>query len=323
MSTHIHKTKYKNVNAVCIEDENLKVTFLPEHGGKMASLICKKTEKELLVQAPGENYKTLKYDGRYIDSECSGFDDMFPTIDECDCDHFPWYGIKLPDHGEVCALEWDCEVEEGGECLHCWVYGVRFPYRLDKWIRLSNNSSMRIDYKAENLSKYDMDFIWAAHIMINAESGARILVPYKDGAEATCVFSEDEKFSKPGKKINWPVTNTTDNKTIDISKTGPQALDGNTYKFYFNEPLPESWCGYAYSNENTVLLIKYSKETVPYLGIWVNNGAFKDYFNIALEPCTGTFDNPKSAIEHGQNSVLPGHGEYRWNVQFCILNKNS
>jgi hypothetical protein len=52
--------------------------------------------------------------------------------------------------------------------------------------------------------------------------------------------------------------------------------------------------------------------------VWINEGVFKGYRNIALEPCTGTFDDPAAARAHDQNSVLPGHGACEWQLTFGI-----
>ena len=111
----VQLTNYKDIQAVSIENTTVKAVFLPEHGGKMASFQHIKTGREFLVQAPGEAYKALAYDGVYIDAECSGFDDMLPTIDEYVYETYPWKGIKMPDHGEVCGLPWRYELDEHGE----------------------------------------------------------------------------------------------------------------------------------------------------------------------------------------------------------------
>ena len=151
----------------------------------------------------------------------------------------------MPDHGEVCGLPWEYEVLEDGTCLHCWVYGVRFPYRLDKRIRFYGKSQLEIEYEVVNLSPFDMDFIWAGHVMIAAEEESRIIVPYEDGVSTTCMFSSDEAFAKPGDVLRWPVHQTSDGGMIDISKTQPKK-SGKTYKYYFDRPMPQGQCGYVY-----------------------------------------------------------------------------
>ena len=71
----IQESKYKERPAVVLESDALIATFLPQDGGKMASLRVRKSGKELLVTKKEAEYKVLKYDGDYVSSECSGFDD--------------------------------------------------------------------------------------------------------------------------------------------------------------------------------------------------------------------------------------------------------
>ena len=311
MSISICKTKYKDIEAISIESRLLRAVFLPAYGAKMASLIRKETGREFLVQAEGENYKKLSYAGDYVAAECSGFDDMFPTIDTYEYTGYPWKGAVMPDHGEVCGLSWEYEILESGTCLHCWVYSVRFSYRLDKWIRFAEDNELSIEYEAKNLSLFDLDFIWAGHVMINAQVDAKFILPYKDGSEATCVFCSDSAFAKAGGKLVWPQTRTSDGDIADISRTKSLDAIGNTYKYYFDEVVPQGWCKYTYT-DGTGLELSFDKESVPYLGVWINDGAFKGYRNIAFEPCTGTFDDPGRARKQGQYSVLTANSEYSW-----------
>ena len=82
------------------------------------------------MQRPEPAYKLQPFDGDYVAGECSGLDDMFPTIDACYYDRFPWQGVKMADHGEVWSLAWEAQAQ--GDCLHFGVNGVRFPYRLEE-----------------------------------------------------------------------------------------------------------------------------------------------------------------------------------------------
>lgn len=316
MQERIARSKYKDIAAVTMESEKLSVTFLPEYGGKMASLAHKGTAAEFMAQASGAEYKVLQYDGSYVDSECSGFDDMFPTIDSVHYDRYPWKGVMIPDHGEVCSLKWDCDIEDG--CLSMGVYGVRFPYRLEKRVRFKDSSTLVIDYKAINLSEFDMDFIWAAHTMIKAEEGGKVTVPYKDGSMSTCVFSADAGFGARGWQMKWPEAARKDGKVQRLDTTPARDTNGNSYKIYFNEPAPEGWCTYECPSTGLTLKMSFPKEKVPYFSIWMNEGSFNGLYNIAFEPCTGAYDRIDVAKLYSQNSVLKAGSEYAWFLEFCI-----
>ena len=87
----------------------------------------------------------------------------------------PWKGIKIPDHGEVWSIPWDYRIENNSVLLN--VYGVRFPYRLERKIEFIKESSIRISYKAINLSNFDFKFIWAAHPLFNCNENTKIIIP--------------------------------------------------------------------------------------------------------------------------------------------------
>ncbi|MBB6670787.1 hypothetical protein [Cohnella nanjingensis] len=293
----IYRSCYKDIDAVTIENDALSAQFLPDYGGKMASFASKATRREFLVQAGNERYRALEYDGDYVASECSGFDDMFPTIDRCPYPDVPWRGVVIPDHGEVCGLKWEQRIENGGEALLMFVHGVRFPYRLEKRIAFVGERTLGIDYRAVNLSGFDMHFLWAAHPMIAAEPGGTIETPFTGERDVAMMFSTDAKH---GQTADWPAV-------LDDT-------EGAAYKFYFRDRVPVGRCAYRYPS-GEALVLEYSAGTVPYLGIWVNNGSFKGYRNVAFEMCTGAMDRPDAAIAAGQSSVLPANGEYRWHLR--------
>lgn len=308
----IYETAYKDVRAVALENDSLRAVFLPEYGGKMASLVLKRTSREFLVQAPGERYKKLDYTGEYTDAECSGFDDMFPTVDPYYASP-PWESVRLPDHGEACRLQWQWEIHE--DCLCMAVGGVRLPYRLEKRVSFCAPDSLQIDYRAVNLCGFDMDFLWAAHPMLNAEEGGEILVPVDQGCETFCMFSSGS--AKFGDVVRWPELQLGGMRK-DMSRTtmrhGPF-----TYKHYFNSPLPEGWCAYRYPSDNTTLKLSFPRDKVPYLGIWVSEGGFRGLFTLAPEACTGALDRPDIARMRGMHSVIKANGEYDWHFQLTVI----
>jgi hypothetical protein len=322
MAVKIYPSHYKDVKAITMENDRIKVQFLPEFGGKMTSFIFKENEKEFLAQAENTKYRRLNYDGVYVDAECSGFDDMFPTIDRVFYPNDPWKGVEMPDHGEVCAIRWEHEIKDDSLCMR--THGLRLPYVLEKRVRFDDASNLRIDYQATNLCDYDIDFIWAAHPIVNIEEGGEIILPYKDGAAATCVFSFEEGFGRYGDAVRWPVALRRDGKTQMLNKTAPKDINGNNYKIYFDERIPEGWCAYKYppvdsrNSESVVFYMTFPAEFVPYFSIWMNEGSFHGFHSIAMEPCTGAYDRIDLAILHKKNSVLKAKSKYAWFLGFHI-----
>lgn len=311
MDMKICKSTYKDIDAITIENECLKVQFTPQYGAKMVSMVHKKTSREILQQAENPSYKVLEYSGDFVNAECSGFDDMFPTIDRVIYPDYPWKWVEMPDHGEVCGLKWDCEVME--DSLYMAVNGVRFPYRLEKWICFSCGNTLNISYKATNLSTFDMDFLWTAHAMIDAGSGGEIILPYKDSHEARVVFTTDERLGAYGDTISWPVTVDREGKARAINSIKVTDDRIEALKYYFKGQLPEGWCEFRYKEDGTRLVLSFPKDMVPYFGILIS-----EKHGLILEPCTGTMDRPDMAKLFRQNSILPAKGEYTWHLNMQV-----
>lgn len=275
----IQKTTYKDRPAYQVTGERLTAVFLPEDGGKMASL--KNGDRELLAQAPGEHYLRLLPDGEYVPSECSGFDDMFPTIDPYAPSNGMYRGKTYPDHGEVCRYPMDVKVHP--ESLEFLFDSKLFAIRYGKRISCAEDG-IAIEYTIENKGEEAFPYIWAAHCMLQAYPDAEILFPYGADAPIRTMFG----------------------KQLSRTQTEPCSDDGESYKYYFTERIAEGWCGYRYGDGKT-LMLQYSPEVIRYLGVWINNGSFKRMYNIALEPCTAPYDKPDSAMESGYCSILqPG-----------------
>lgn len=314
MQIKIYPSRYKDQPATTIETEKVRAQFLPTIGAKLASLVYKPVDYELLVQRPGSAYLLQPFDGDYVAGECSGMDDMFPTIDTCYCDQHPWAGTKMADHGEVWSLNWDQDAD--GQRLHFGVNGVRFPYRLEKWVTFSTPEILRIDYRLTNLSPFDFDFVWAAHAMINIEAGTELALP--DGiSEILHTFCMGADFGKYGDAYPWPEAALPDGSPIDFRRLRPKAT-GQAYKYYVKGRLPAGWCGLKYAARDFSLAFSFPVEQVPYLGVLPNEGGWQDLYNIFLEPCTATFDRPDAARYRQEVSTIKAKSTYEWHLSITL-----
>jgi hypothetical protein len=170
----IQRGTYKDVEAVILENDALRVKLLPDWGAKTASLVHKASGCELLWQNPEPAYRKTTYGAPYPEGEFSGFDEMFPTISRCFYEDPPWDGVEMPDHGEVWSLPWSCAEESGRAVFR--VEGVRFPYVLQKTVWLEG-ATLRSLYRLTNRSPFAFHFIWAAHPLFRAVPGMRFVVP--------------------------------------------------------------------------------------------------------------------------------------------------
>jgi hypothetical protein len=305
-------SNYKNKQSIVLENENLRAEFLPEPGGKMVSLRNKKNGFEFLVQRPNELYRDKQYGSSYVEGECSGYDDMFPTIDTCTCEQEPWNGVEMPDHGEVWSLPWNYEQE--GEGVRMFVKGVRFPYTLEKRMLFTSRDTLRIEYVLKSQSDFDFDFLWAGHFMFNIDEGTQVVVP-DDCKEMISILSNGGRQNGDVNEWPWLLDSNKKKYRADISRA-PEAKGFE--KYYFKDRLSEGWCRLIYPDQKNILEVKFPVATVPYLGILMNENGWNELYNIFIEPCTVCYDRPDIAKKYGQVSSLPAAGNYKWFVDITI-----
>lgn len=317
---HVEAVQYKDVPALMLENETLRVVVLPGIGGKTASLVDKKSGFEFLTQREGASYRRQPYSGDYLKGECSGFDDMFPTIDACRYLKYPWAGAELPDHGEVWALPWTAVRRVDG--LELSVAGVRLPYTLKKTLSFPDDRTIRYAYEAANPTPFVMDCLWAAHMMFAAEPGAKVTLP--PGADrAVCTFSKNGEVGGYGDEFPWPeaVTAAGDVVRLDALR-GPE--HDNILKYYLKEPLRDGWCALEYPSRNLALGLAFPVEVTPYLALLHNEGGSHDlwdgadYYNFFFEPCTAPMDRPDVAELFGRGWALPAGATIQWHLDVVI-----
>lgn len=308
----IFNSYYKDKKSIVLENRKIRAEFIPAPGGKLASFINKETEYEYLLQRCNESYRNQPFGGNFVEGECSGYDDMFPTIDKCNYENIPWQGVEMVDHGEVWSLPWEFEVDS--HSLHLSVEGINFPYKIEKHIYFIAPNSLRIDYTLTNYSSYDFEFLWAGHIMLNIEKGTKVEVP-KGCAQIVSVLSNGKRSF--GEVNNWPFLNDSQGKNYRADIARSKETKGFE-KYYFKDKLESGWCVLKYPETKNILKISFSTDVIPYLGILMNEGGWDNLYNIIIEPCTVSYDRPDIAKKYGQVSILKAQGYYKWYITLTI-----
>jgi galactose mutarotase-like enzyme len=308
----ISRGTYKDVAAIILENNTLKVSVLPGIGSKIASIVYKPRNYEILWQNPGKKYKKSNYGDPYSEGECSGFDEMFPSITRCIYEDFPWAGVEIPDHGEVWSLPWDVKLGKGHAMLA--VHGVRLPYKLNKRVCLEDNR-LRIDYEAENLSDFDLDFIWAGHPLFKASKDMEFIVPPQMHKIVNAV--PGQRLPDYGKVYDFPTAQRADGAELNLAVIPPQ--NGYGYqKYYFMGRVPEGWCVLRDTVRRLSIGLSFPKEKVPYLGMWLNEGGWHGQYNVAPEPATGAMDSVSAAKMWQMNSRLGARAHLKWHLAITL-----
>ncbi len=296
----ITEARYKDRRAVIVESARLRATFLPNDGAKMASLIDKKTGKELLATKDGNEYKVLTYDGSYVDSECSAYDDMFPTIDPYTPEKGEYEGVTYPDHGEVCRLPFEVSVSDRSVAF--FARSRLFAVNYKKTVSVKDDGSISIDHVISNDGGEAFPFIWAGHMMLRGEDGMCLHTPFDENAPIEMIFASRgyDQDKLPRDRL-----------------IGFESGTGAAYKFYYLDKMREGRFSASYADGGE-LVFAFDKNKLPYLGVWLNNGEFQNIYNIAPEPCTVPFDAPHKAADRGYESSIPANGIFEFNINISM-----
>ena len=296
----IAHAQYKDRAAVMVESRALRATFLPSDGAKLASLIDLASGKELLLTRESESYRVLTVDGSYVDSECSAFDDMFPTIDPYTPTEGAYEGVTYPDHGECCRIPYEVRIEENKVVFS--THSRLFPIHYQKTVTSTPNGSIAIDYAISNEGSVPFDCIWAGHVMLKGEDGLRLLTPFGEKSPIEMIFCTEgyPHESLPRDTLTGFAPNT-----------------GAAYKFYYLEPMKEGYFGVRYASGRE-LSFRFDETKLPYLGVWLNNGEFHGIYNVAPEPCTAPFDAPDRAAQRGYLSQIPAKEALQFRITISV-----
>lgn len=297
-----------------LENERLKVEFIPKYGGKMASLYHKETAREFLFQSEQEKLKIPEYAADFSTYDSSGFDEVFPSIDASFYPDGAWKATPVPDHGEVWTLPWDLEIKDNK--IKLAVTSPRFPYKLEKEVSLKDKK-VRINYTATNFSHQEFKFIWCAHALLNCDPKyTKIIFPPGED-EIINVETASEHLGDWGEIYDYPIVTTENNTEIDMSRVEPQSAN-NCEKFYIPHELKEGRCGVKYEDTKERLIYKFPVNKVPYLGVWKTQGGYRGDYNIALEPCTGIYDDLYLADRINKVATIPAEDTYQWYLEMKV-----
>ncbi|MFC5467232.1 hypothetical protein ACFPPD_00775 [Cohnella suwonensis] len=295
------------------ENERLAVRIVPARGGKIVSLVDKRTEREWIHRTE-RPWEPLRYGMNWGEGDRGGWDEMFPTIDACPCPDEPWRDESFPDHGEVWCMPWRHAIEEDG--LRLEVEGVRVPYRLSKKVYL-DAAGLRIEYRLSNPTPHSFSYLWAAHPLLRVSPGMRLLTEPERG-RIQVAYSHRNRLGEPLTFASYPEASAADGKSVVDLSVLESAESRAAEKYYFADPLREGYAAVADPDAHEALAFRFSPEDTPYLAIWAHYGGFDDY-TFAVEPASGYMDSVQTAHRLGKAKRVEGGSENRWTLSVSLV----
>ncbi|MBX7181985.1 MAG: hypothetical protein K1X82_07725 [Bacteroidia bacterium] len=284
----------------CLELENhlLKLSCYPELGGKIASLVYKPLQKELLWQSQ-QALSIPNYGAAFSEYDKSGIDECFPAIDK---ETFLWNGQQwpIPDHGELWCQPWSMQVQDNS--LFGSVMGRVWKYRFERTISL-NNLKIRFDYHIQNFESFAIPGFWTFHPLFAAQSGDTWEWPFTHSVE---LAQQDPGLGASGSIHPFPMAEN--GELLNIFRPFSSQT---TRKYYHQGRVPQ---GFASLHLNPLNLhFHWDSDQIPYLGMWINEGGYEGGYNLALEPSQAYYDSLSKAISNQSlQPILPQQSRRFW-----------
>ncbi len=282
---------YKDIPALLLTTKTLRAVVVPQQGGKLVSFQGLNSNKEYLLQNRSEKFLPMGLQDSFVERECAGFDDMFPTIDPVTVTCADGTTLFYPDHGEICRLPFNAETNENKLILRAYSQALGYAY--EKVLREDADGGLRITYRIENRSPRDLDVLWAGHFLVNVEKGGALLLPFEEGEPTDVVADLTGKWQVGAR---FPLCEEL--LLADWPENAPDCR-----KLYFPRKAPEGFVGYRTPDGN-VLRMEFDNEQLPYLGLWINLGDLHGDYCVGLEPASVGYDTVKNAEAYGQKDVL-------------------
>ena len=299
---------YRNMQALYLENDLLRVAVLPEVGGKIASVYHKPQAFEAIFQPGSGSYSVPTYGAPFKNYGASGIDDCLPNIDLGRYPEAPFQGLELPDHGEVWSLPWAFQMEE--EVLTGSVRGRCLPYTFVRKMELNQNE-LALKYTLRNDGTAPLRCLWTFHGLLACDEASEIHL-----AEVQKVVNvkESRHLGPPGTVHDFPLSRY-EGHDVALNRIRPKT-SCNREKYYV-DPSERTGDASMTLNQNRLrLCLRFSPEELPYCGVWLNEGAFNNDLVAALEPSNGYYDSMEIACRNGTPEPIAPGEESEWTI--CI-----
>ena len=292
---------------VIIENDAVRMEVYPQIGGKVASIIDKADNFELMFDYPAELPTRPKYDIPFDRSWYAGWDECFPAVAPGAYPGHPYDGIAIPDHGELWGIPTVAVPNKNG-ITTVW-NGLRFGYRLTRKLYLEG-PSIRADYTLVNVSPFEFRFVWAMHSLMSIKSPVQLDVK----TDGQFRYNHDAAGLDHQQIFDWPAVST------GMDASDPQSLpEREAWKMFSMEPISAP-VTVRYPERGRLVSISYSSDDLlpAYWGIWVNTGGWAGNRHISIEPTTGRFDQLHRAVADDSAGRVEGLGRCQWSVRWDL-----
>jgi hypothetical protein len=297
--------------ALIIENSKLRITVLPELGGRIWSVVYKPLDRELIWHNSRIPPQTVQHGSVFDNFWCGGWEEMFPSVTPCTV-----RGETFPDHGELWCLPWTAQSEHTTDTAALRL-SCRTPIAgltVEKLLTLrGDDSAFDVIYSIGNPVNEAFPYLFALHPAMAVSAGYRIDFPEMqfelDATYPGSLTGVDAPFA-------WPIAKGKDIE-VDLRQVKP-ASSKQVYMLY-GHGNREGWVAITDPVARLTAGFTFSPEFFRSCWIFASYGGWRGYRDMILvEPCTAYPARLDEAIQSGRAPVLEHGAIAHTTVRFLV-----
>jgi hypothetical protein len=283
-----------------LENDWFRITILPEVGAKIYDLVWKPTSRNYLWHNPRIAPQPYPIGENFDNYWCGGWDDAFPTCDECDVN-----GDHFPNLGELRSLQWETGFigQDGGSAVaELTSLGPITPVLAKKTVTLRRELPVvQVHYELSNIGPMPFEFVWGTHPAIDPGDSAVLWIPAKTGIVDQ---SSGQRFGVAGQHYPWPHVDVQ-GQTTDMSQT--LGIEEGIFCRHFATDLRQGCFAVEDAAAGSGFLLAFPQDVCTCLMLWLVYGGWRGYRHVIVEPWTGLHVDLAEAIRNQTSrSLVPG-----------------
>lgn len=298
---------------VVLENDALRLTVLPELGGRLWSIIDLARGEEILWHHPTLQPQAVAPDAGYDDAFAGGWDELFPSDRAAEID-----GIAYPDHGEWWSQPWEWRVSESVDALCLTLLGSGFATRHDavRTITLPQaGAGFTWQTRITNTGDAAIPYIWRHHPALPVRPGSRLELPH---GRVEAVADDAEALSAT--PFTWPYAALANGAHRDLS-TLPAPDSGEVWTLYATG-LPEGYARVTWPGADPGvthgIAFTFDPASITAVTTFATFGGWRDLQTILPEVGVGYPADLRQAVAAGTNGVLRAGESVEYEVQMAV-----
>ncbi|GAB3918393.1 hypothetical protein GCM10011575_34560 [Microlunatus endophyticus] len=294
------------IPSVIMENQVLRAVLLPSLGGKLISLVDKRTDSDLLWRNSRIPLQEPEFGSDYDDQFVGGWDEIFPNdIPEV------LAGNALPDHGELWSVPWAYAAGAGTGAVstELRIVGPVTGVEAVKTLTLGTDARLVVGYRLHNPTPRPLPFLWKAHVALALDPDTMIDLP------SGPILIED--FGSPrarpiGNTFDWPGFDR-DGVRHDFRRL-PDSPSGPVSEFLLATSPADGACGVRHPSRGTGLRLSWDLDALPSCWLFASYGGWRGLEVLVLEPCTGYPVSVVEGVDQQTHKVLDPGATLTWTI---------